>query len=87
MNILQHEFCIKNKVRCFKNNCLNKLFEFFREIYSITTHNIAQINIITPNYAYYIIIQLTLKYEYPITVFFSYNINRIHLKLQFKKVI
>jgi hypothetical protein len=29
-----------------------------------------QINIITHNYAYYIIIQLTLQYEYPIKVIF-----------------
>jgi hypothetical protein len=36
----------------------------------ITTHNFVQINMITPNYAYYMIVQLTRQYEYPITVNF-----------------
>jgi transposase-like protein len=30
----------------------------------ITTHNLVQINIITPNYTYYKIVQLTLQNEY-----------------------
>jgi hypothetical protein len=30
----------------------------------ITTHNLLQINIITPNYAYYKIVQLTLQNDY-----------------------
>jgi hypothetical protein len=29
-----------------------------------------QINIVTPNYAYYKIVQLALRYEYPTTLFF-----------------
>jgi len=69
MNILPHEFCIK-KGRGVKSGCLNKLFEFFKFSGCITTHNFAQINIITPNHAYYIIVQLTLQYEYPLTVIF-----------------
>jgi hypothetical protein len=46
------------------------LFEFFKFVGCITTHNFAQIKIITLNYAYYIIIQLTLQYEYPVSVIF-----------------
>jgi hypothetical protein len=30
-----------------------------------------QINIITPNHVYYMIVQLTLQYEYPMTVVFN----------------
>jgi len=29
-----------------------------------------QINIITPDYAYYMIVRLTLRYEYPTTLMF-----------------
>jgi hypothetical protein len=29
-----------------------------------------EINIITPNYAYYKIVQLTLRYQYPMTLIF-----------------
>jgi hypothetical protein len=47
------------------------LFEFFKFFGCITTNNFAQIKIITPNYAYYIIIQLTLQYEYPVSTIFN----------------
>jgi len=47
-------------------SCLSFFLIFGR----ITTHNIAQINIITPSHVYYKIVQLTLQYEYPITVIF-----------------
>jgi hypothetical protein len=46
------------------------LFEFFKNFGCITSHNFVKINIITTNYAYYIIIQRTLQYEYPITLIF-----------------
>jgi transposase-like protein len=36
----------------------------------ITAHNLVQINIITPNYAYYKIVQLTLQNEYFRALFF-----------------
>jgi hypothetical protein len=39
------------------------LFGFMQIFSRITTHNMVQINIITPNYAYYKIIQLTLQNE------------------------
>jgi hypothetical protein len=35
----------------------------------ITTHNLVQINIINPNYAYYRIVELILRYEYHMTNF------------------
>jgi hypothetical protein len=55
-------------VRCIKNYCLNKLFEFFILFGRITTYNFVQINKITRNYAYYKILQLKLRYEYSITL-------------------
>jgi hypothetical protein len=58
----------KTKVRCIKNCCLNKLFEFFINFGRITTYNLVQINTITPNYAYYKIVQLEFRYEYSITL-------------------
>jgi hypothetical protein len=70
MNIPGHEFCIKKIVRCIKNSCLNKLCEFLNFFGCITINNFTQINIITPNYNYYMIVQLTLQYEYPISVIF-----------------
>jgi hypothetical protein len=36
----------------------------------ITTHHLVQVNIITPNYVYYKIIQLTHKNEYFRALFF-----------------
>jgi hypothetical protein len=60
----------KKYVRCIENSRLDMLFEFFKIFGCITTHNFTQINIITTNFAYYIIIQITLQYEYPITVIF-----------------
>jgi hypothetical protein len=35
-----------------------------------TTHNFERINIITPNYVYYKIVKLTLRYEYHRTLIF-----------------
>jgi hypothetical protein len=40
------------------------LFGFMKIYGRITTHNLVQINIITPNYAYYKIVQLTIQNEY-----------------------
>jgi hypothetical protein len=57
-------------VGCIKNSRLNKLFVFFKISGRISTHNFMQINIITPNYVYYKIIQLALRYEYPTTLIF-----------------
>jgi hypothetical protein len=54
----------KTQVRCPKNRYLNKLFGFMKIYGRITTHNLVQINIITPNYAYYKIVQFTLQNEY-----------------------
>jgi hypothetical protein len=50
----------KTKVRCIKNCYLNKLFEFFIMFGRITTYNFMKINIITPYYPYYKIVQLKL---------------------------
>jgi len=36
----------------------------------ITTHNWVQINTFTPSYAYYMIVQLTRRYEYFRALFF-----------------
>jgi hypothetical protein len=44
-------------------SCLSKLFAFMKIFGRKTTHNLVQINIITPNYAYYKIVQLTLQNE------------------------
>jgi hypothetical protein len=47
------------------NSSLDKLFEFFKNLGRITTiHNILQIELITPKYAYYKIFWLNLLYEY-----------------------
>jgi hypothetical protein len=43
------------------------VFEIFGRI---STHNFMQINIITPSYAYYKIVKLTLRYEYPTALIF-----------------
>jgi hypothetical protein len=60
----------KTSVRYVKNCCLNKLFGFMKIFGRITTHNLVKINIITPNYAYYKIIQLTLQNVYFMALFF-----------------
>ena len=57
----------KTSVRCIKNSCLNMLFEFFKIFGRINTHHFVKINVITLNYAYCKIVQLTLRYEYPTT--------------------
>jgi hypothetical protein len=44
------------------------LFEFLKIVDRITTYNFMKINIITPNYAYYMIVQLKLRYEYSMTL-------------------
>jgi hypothetical protein len=72
---LRYEYSItlilhKTKVRYVKNCCLNKLFGFMKIFGRITTHNSVQINIITPNCAYYKIVQLTLQNEYFRALFF-----------------
>jgi hypothetical protein len=41
---------------------------FFKNFGRISTHNFVQIKKITPNYAYYKIVQLTLRYECPTTL-------------------
>jgi hypothetical protein len=46
------------------------LFVFFKNFGRISTYNFIQIDIITPNYAYYKIVQLALRYEYPMTLIF-----------------
>jgi hypothetical protein len=71
---LRYEYSItlishKTKVRCVKNFCLNKLFGFMKFFGRITTHNFVNINIITPNCAYYKIVQLTLQNEYCMALF------------------
>jgi hypothetical protein len=60
----------KTQVRCIKNCYLNKLFDFFRIFGRINTHNFVKINVITLNYAYCKIVQLTLRYEYHTTLIF-----------------
>jgi hypothetical protein len=54
----------KTEVKYIRNYCLNKLFQFFKILGRITTNNFVQINIITPNYAYYKIFRLKLRYEH-----------------------
>jgi hypothetical protein len=39
MNILQHQFSTKHEYEAFKNSCLNKFFEFFKNFVRIITHN------------------------------------------------
>jgi hypothetical protein len=59
-------FCAPGLVfGCFK---CNKLFEFLKFIGHITTYNFIKINIITPHYAYYMIVQLKLRYQYSMTL-------------------
>ena len=55
---------------CVKNCCLNKLFEIFKIFGRLATHNFVKINIITPNYAYYEVLRLTLRNEYPTILIF-----------------
>jgi hypothetical protein len=81
---LQYEYSItlilhKTQVKCVKNCCLIKLFGFMKFFDRITTHNLLQINIITPNYAYYKIVQLTFQNEYfRALFFFPQNISKMH---------
>jgi hypothetical protein len=70
---LRYEHCTTQSLhntylRCIKNGCLNKLFEFLKFVGRITTYNFMIINIISPNYAYYMIDQLKLRYEYSMTL-------------------
>jgi hypothetical protein len=60
----------KIKVGCTKNNYLNKLFGFLKIFGRLTTHKFTQIKISTPNYGYYSIVRLALRYEYPTTLVF-----------------
>jgi hypothetical protein len=53
----------KTYIRCIKNSSLNKLLEFLKIVGRITIYNFVKIKIITPNYAYYMIVQLELRYE------------------------
>ena len=55
---------------CVKNCCLNKLFEIFKIFGRLAAHNFVKINIITPNYAYYEVLRLTLRNEYPTILIF-----------------
>jgi hypothetical protein len=66
----------KTSLRCIKSCCLNKLFEFFIIFGRITTYNFVQINIITPNYYYYKIVQWKLWYEYSIKL----TLNKIKVR-------
>jgi hypothetical protein len=77
----------KTSIRCIKNSCLNKLYEFLKIVGRITTYNFIQINIITTKYAYYMIVQLKLSYEYSTTLIFQKNISKMHWKLLFKQVV
>jgi hypothetical protein len=54
----------KTLVIYIRNCCLNRLFNIFNVHCLITRHNFVKINIITPNYVCYKIIQLTLRYEH-----------------------
>jgi hypothetical protein len=76
----------KTKEGCIKNDCLNKLFEFFKISDRITTHNFLKINIITHKYAYYKIFQLEHRYKYSTTLILhktyvqcikNYSINKL----------
>jgi hypothetical protein len=67
MNIVRHNFGTKHKKDGFYS-CLNKLFEFLKIVGRITKYNFLKINIITPNYAYYMIVELKLRYEYSMTL-------------------
>jgi hypothetical protein len=62
------------------------LFVFFKNFGRIGTHNFMQINIITPNYAYYKIVRLALGYKYPTALIF-HKTCKIYEKLPFKQVI
>ena len=44
------------------------LFDFLKIFGRINTHNFVKINVITLNYAYCKIVQLTLRYEHPTTL-------------------
>jgi hypothetical protein len=72
---LRYEYSItlilhKTKIKCVKNCCLNKLLGFMKLFCCLSTHNLVNINIITPNYAYYKIVQLILQNEYFRVLFF-----------------
>jgi hypothetical protein len=45
------------------------LIGFMKFFGHITTHNLVKINIITPNYVYYKIVQLTLQNDYFLALF------------------
>jgi hypothetical protein len=78
-------------VRCIKNCCLNKLFDFLFHFGPIKTYNFVKINIITPNYVYYKIVQSALRYEYSTTLFIPKAevrfIRNGYLKISGRKII
>jgi hypothetical protein len=76
----------KTYVRCVKNCCLIQLFGFMKIFGRITTHNLLQINIITLNYAYYKIVQLTHQNEYFRALFFIKTYVRCIRNCYFKKL-
>jgi hypothetical protein len=43
-----------------------------------TTHNFVQINIITPDYTYYKIVLLKIRYDYSMTLILRKNISKMH---------
>jgi hypothetical protein len=68
MNIVRHKFCTKHKYDALKIVFLNKLFVFLKIVGRITIYNSIKNNIITANFAYYMFVQLKLRYEYSMTL-------------------
>jgi hypothetical protein len=54
------------------------LFAFMKFFGRITTHNLVQMNIITPNYVYYKITQLTHQNEYFSALFLLKTKSKMH---------
>jgi hypothetical protein len=84
MNILQANIA-QNISKMRQNCCLNKLLGFMKIFGRITTRNLVEINIITSNYAYYKIVQLTLQNEYLRAPFFLKTYIRCIGKCYLKK--
>jgi len=68
MNILRYKFCAKRNLDYLKIVVLTSYLNFLKHFGRITAHNFVQINIITPNHAYYEIIRLQHQYEYSMTL-------------------
>jgi len=72
----QYECCTtlilhKTRVRCIRNSCLNMLVESSKFLGRIAAHNFVQVDVNALNCAYYKVVRLTRRFEYPTALIFD----------------